>query len=74
MAEKKKADNNASEEQSNGEGLSDDDVVFLHQDFTVTQSMWLNTRIIFNQVTPQWVVFCQEVLKFQVVDDLDLIS
>jgi uncharacterized protein len=64
---------------TNGEGpdvvepFSDDDIVFLHQDFTVTRSMWLNEDVIFNQVTPEWEQFCAGVLAFKVPDDLDLI-
>lgn len=59
----------------NGAGatLADDDVAFLHHDFTVTRSMWRGEDVIFNQVTPEWQKFCAETLKFQVPDDLDLI-
>jgi len=53
--------------------FADDDVVFIHQDFTVTQSMWHNENVIFNEVTPEWKKFCAEVLKFKVPTDLDLI-
>jgi ankyrin repeat protein len=54
--------------------FTDDDVVFIHQDFTVTQSMWHNENIIFDQVTPEWEDFCSRTLKFRVPDDLDLIG
>ena len=60
--------------ESDDKGFSDDDVVFLHQDFTVTQSMWHNENVIFNQVVPAWEEFCTDVLKFKVPDDLDLIA
>jgi len=53
--------------------LADDDVAFIHQDFTVTQSMWHNENVIFNEVTPDWKEFCTEVLEFKVPTDLDLI-
>ena len=56
-----------------GDGLADDDVVFLHQDFTVSRSIWRDENIIFNQVTPEWRNFCENVLQFKVPDDLDLI-
>ena len=55
-------------------GFSDDDVVFLHHDLTVTYSMWQSEDIIFNQVTPEWETFCTDVLRFKVPDDLDEIS
>jgi hypothetical protein len=57
-----------------GKGFSDDDVVFLHRDLTVTHSMWQSEDIIFNQVTPEWEAFCTDVLRFKVPDDLDEIS
>jgi hypothetical protein len=71
---KEKADNgvgvNAEGEQKE---FSDDDVIFIHQDFTVTQSMWHNENVIFDQVTPHWKEFCTYTLSFKVPDDLDLI-
>jgi uncharacterized protein len=64
------------DEQTEGEpkGFSDEDVVFIHQDLTVTYSMWHSENVLFNQVTPEWEKFCAEVLKFKVPDDLDEIS
>ena len=53
--------------------FSDDDIVFLHQDYTVTKSMWHNENVIFNRVSPEWQEFCTTVLNFKVPDDLDLI-
>src|SRR5690242_17876574 len=37
--------------------LNDDDVVFLHQDYTVTRSMWPGEDVIFNDVNEQWQEF-----------------
>jgi hypothetical protein len=48
--------------------------VFLHQDFTVTRSMWHGEDVLFDRVTPEWKEFCAEVLKFEVADELDLIA
>ncbi len=53
--------------------FGDDDVVFLHEDYTVTQSIWSNENVIYNNVTPEWQDFCNTVLGFKVPDDLDLI-
>lgn len=55
------------------EPLADDDVVFLHEDYTVTQSIWSNENVIYNSVTPEWQDFCNTTLEFKVPDDLDLI-
>lgn len=61
--------NNDKDEQT----LADEDIVFLHQDYTVTQSMWHNENVIFDKVTTEWKEFCEKALKFKVPDDLDLI-
>lgn len=55
------------------DGLADGDVVFLHQDFTVTQLIWPGENVIFNQPTPEWRKFCEQELQFRVPTDLDLI-
>jgi len=71
-------ENNSNGAENNGNGSADefaeDDVVFLHQDFTVTRSMWHNEDVIFDQVSPEWKEFCANVLEFKVPDDLDLIA
>lgn len=69
---KKKKDDN------NGDGDGDepfpgDKVVFIHQDLTVTESVWHNENVIFNQVDSAWSDFCSDALRFKVPDDLDLI-
>lgn len=56
------------------EVFNDEDVVFIHQDYTVTQSMWHNENVIFNSVGSDWLEFCGSVLSFKVPDDLDLIG
>jgi len=53
--------------------FTDDKIVFIHQDFTVTESMWQGENVIFNGVDSPWKDFCADTLKFKVPDDLDLI-
>ena len=62
------------DENGNSHELSDDDVVFLHEDFTVTQLIWPGENVIFNQSTPAWIDFCTQELQFKVPDDFDLIA
>lgn len=64
-----RANNNGDE----GSGAAEEHL-FLHQDFTVTSSMWHGEDVIFDRVTPEWKEFCAEVLKFKVADELDLIA
>ena len=57
-----------------GKELDDDDVIFIHQDFTVTQSMFHSENVIFSQVSPEWEEYCGKVLNFKVPDDLTFIT
>lgn len=43
--------------------LTDDDYVYLQMDYTVTDGIFVNENVIFNDVTPEWIEFCQNVLK-----------
>jgi ankyrin repeat protein len=54
--------------------LADDDVVFLQQDFTVTELIWAGENVIFDRTTPEWIDFCTQELEFKVPDDFDLIA
>lgn len=62
------------DENGNSHELSDDDVVFLQEDFTVTQLIWPGENVIFNRTTPEWIDFCTQELQFKVPDDFDLIA
>jgi hypothetical protein len=53
-------------------GLSDESVVFVHQDLTVTQSMFHGEQVVLDRVTPDWRAFCATELGFKVPDDFDL--
>jgi uncharacterized protein len=53
--------------------FADDKIVFIHQDFTVTEFMYHSENVIFNSVDSAWKEFCATSLKFKVPDDLDLI-
>lgn len=45
-------------------------VVFLHEDFTVTRSIWRNEEAIVADVTPEWHEFCEVELGFSIPDDM----
>jgi hypothetical protein len=59
---------------SDAQDLSDDAVVFLHQDYTVTKSIWTGEDVVFDKVTDDWKEFCNNELRFAVPDNLDLIA
>src|SRR5262245_54931498 len=52
-----------------GEVTGEDRIVFIHEDFTVTESLWRNENVIFNQVNSEWQEFCANTLKFKVPDE-----
>jgi hypothetical protein len=66
----KKGDNNGDTDSG---PFIDEKIVFIHQDFTVTESMWHDANVIFNGIESSWKEYCADSLKFKVPDDLDLI-
>ena len=45
--------------------LSENDFFYLQEDFTVTDGIFLDQNIIFQDVTPEWIDFCKNTLKFE---------
>lgn len=52
--------------------LADDAVVYLHQDFSVTGSMWHGEDVVFDQVSEDWRNYCRDKLDFHAPTDLEL--
>lgn len=50
--------------------LDADDVVYLHENLTVTRSLWRGENVIFDDVSPQWEEFCRRELELVIPDDL----
>jgi hypothetical protein len=42
--------------------LTDDDYVYLQTNHTVTDGIFVDENVIFDDVTPEWIEFCQKVL------------
>jgi hypothetical protein len=53
-----------------GQPLGEESIVYLHQDFTVTRSMWHGEDVLRNEVDDAWRRFCEEQLAFAIPDDL----
>jgi uncharacterized protein len=53
--------------------LTDDKIVFIHHDYSVTESIWRNENVLFANVDAAWKEFCTDFLKFKIPDDFDLI-
>lgn len=61
----------AEKHEENEEEFSGDDVVYLWDDFTVVRSPVIPDKgLIFDDVTPEWQVFCHETLQFAIPEDL----
>ena len=52
------------------EPLHDDSIVYLHQDLTVTRSMWHGEDLVFDRVSSEWRSFCEQELEFAIPEDL----
>ena len=50
--------------------LSDDDICYLWDDFTVVKSPVRDKGVLFDAVTPQWQDFCTTMLQFEIPEDL----
>lgn len=45
--------------------LSDEDYVYVQRNFTVTDGIFIDENIIFNDVTPEWIDYCKNVLGLE---------
>lgn len=45
---------------------TNDAYVYLQENFTITEGIFLDEGIIFDNVTPEWVEFCKNRLDFEV--------
>ncbi len=45
---------------------SDVDFLYLQENYVVTDSIFTDENIIFDNTTPEWVDFCKNTLKFEV--------
>jgi hypothetical protein len=48
--------------------LRDDDYVYLQENYVVTDGIFKDQNIIFDDVTPEWIEYCQQVLEFEIPD------
>ncbi len=46
--------------------LTEDDYLYLQDNYVVTDGIFIDENIIFGDVTPEWIEYCKETLKFEV--------
>ena len=51
--------------------LDDSEYLYLQENFTVTDSIFLDENIIFSDVTPAWIDFCRNALRVPFPTSLD---
>ena len=54
--------------------LDDDDILYLQESLIVTDGIFLDENVIFDDVTDEWTTFCTETLEFAVPDDVKAIG
>lgn len=46
--------------------LTDDSILYLQENYVVTDGIFIDENIIFDQVTDEWKQFCHETLQFEI--------
>lgn len=57
---------NSRRENDSPRQLTDADFLYLQENFVVTDGIFIDENVIFDDVTPEWIAFCKDVLKFEV--------
>lgn len=57
---------NARKENGSPRQLTDSDFLYLQENFVVTDGVFMDENVIFDKVTPEWMDFCKNILKFEV--------
>jgi hypothetical protein len=53
---------------------SEEDFLFLQENFTVTKGIFVDEEIVFDNVTSEWEDFCKNTLNFEVPADVSAMS
>lgn len=64
----KEASENARKENDSPRKFTDADFLYLQENFVVTDGIYIDENVIFDTVTPEWIDFCKNVLKFEIPD------
>jgi hypothetical protein len=50
--------------------LRDEDHLFIHQSYVVTDGIYENEHVIYKDLTPEWLAFVRNELHFKIPDDI----
>jgi hypothetical protein len=48
--------------------LTDDAILYLHESYVVTDGVFRDENVIFDDVMPEWIEYCRRVLEFEIPD------
>jgi len=54
------------DEQARESQETDEPYLFLHDNYIVTNGIFLDQGVVFDHVTDEWIHFCRETLKFEI--------
>lgn len=57
---------NARKENGSPRQLTETDFLYLQENYVVTDGIFVDENVIFNNVTSEWIEFCKNTLKFEV--------
>jgi hypothetical protein len=46
--------------------LVDDSIVYLQENYVVTDGVFKDQNVLFDNVTPEWIEYCQQKLEFEI--------
>lgn len=62
------------EEPEKRTALDDDDILYIQEDLTVTDGIFLDENVLFQDDSDDWKTFCEETLEFAVPEDVKAIG
>jgi hypothetical protein len=63
---KKEKDTADSKEVERERPLTERDILYLQENYVVTDGIFLEEHVIFDAITPEWIDFCKKKLSFEV--------
>jgi hypothetical protein len=70
MLRKEKKYENGTEIELERTELKDDDILYLQENYVVTDGIFKDQNIIFDHITDEWKRFCTNELRFEIPDDV----
>jgi hypothetical protein len=58
----------AAAESANGDRPDNDHIVYLQENYVVTDGIFIDENVIFDEVTDAWIEFCKTALNFELPD------